>query len=158
MLVVSDTSPLNYLVLIHETNILPALFDSIYVPPTVFEEMMHPRAPREVRDWAANPPTWIQVRRPTIANPIKGVHRGEAEEIALAIELNADALLVDDREAVTVALQEGLAVIGTLSLLARAIAKNLIELETVTQRLSQTNFWGPIEKLKSLVEQYRSDD
>src|SRR5260370_650757 len=44
-LVVADTGPLNYLVLIEASEILPKLFDAIIVPEAVKAELVHPSAP-----------------------------------------------------------------------------------------------------------------
>lgn len=44
MIVVSDTSPLNYLVLIEEVEVLPAVFGRVVVPPVVVEELQAPGA------------------------------------------------------------------------------------------------------------------
>jgi predicted nucleic acid-binding protein len=44
-IVVADTSPVHYLVLIGEVEILPALFEKIVVPTAVLDELVHPGAP-----------------------------------------------------------------------------------------------------------------
>ena len=59
---VFDTSPLCYLVLIDEVSIAPRLFDRIFVPSAVEQELSHSGAPKSVRKWIADPPTWLQVR------------------------------------------------------------------------------------------------
>ena len=45
MIVVSDTSPLNYLVLIGAIDVLPQLFGEVYVPPRVMQELQRSRTP-----------------------------------------------------------------------------------------------------------------
>jgi hypothetical protein len=45
MIVVADTSPLNYLVITGYDHLLPELFGTILVPPAVFEELNDPNAP-----------------------------------------------------------------------------------------------------------------
>lgn len=155
MLVVSDTSPLNYLVLIEAVDLLPVLFDDVFVPPVVIDEMRHQRAPMEVRDWATNPPAWLKIRAPGHVQAIPGLHRGETEAIALVEELGADALLVDERDATKVAERRGILVIATLAVLARAALRGLIDVDDVSERLRQTNFRGPIEILGKLVEELR---
>jgi predicted nucleic acid-binding protein len=62
MIVVADTSPLNYLVLIDEIDLLPALFGQVIVPQAVFQELQHPRTSRKVREWAAHLPAWLELR------------------------------------------------------------------------------------------------
>ena len=56
MIVVCDTSPLNYLVLIQHAEVLPSLFGRVIAPPAVMAELQHPGAPTIVRAWAAAPP------------------------------------------------------------------------------------------------------
>jgi predicted nucleic acid-binding protein len=46
MIVVSDTSPLNYLVLIGADQVLPSLFGQVLTPPEVLAEMQHAKAPK----------------------------------------------------------------------------------------------------------------
>ncbi len=58
MIVVSDTSPLNYLVLIGADQVLPSLFGRVLTPPEVLAEMQHAKAPPQVSAWAQNPPAW----------------------------------------------------------------------------------------------------
>lgn len=96
MIVVSDTTPLNYLLLIGQQELLPALFRSVYTVPAVMLELQHPRAPEIVRAWALKPPSWLRVQSPTrsIAAGLAGI--GEAAAIALAQELRADVTLIDD--------------------------------------------------------------
>jgi predicted nucleic acid-binding protein len=62
MIVIADTSPINYLVQIDEIEVLPKLYDSILIPPSVRSELEHPRAPDAVRRWISQPPEWLQVR------------------------------------------------------------------------------------------------
>jgi hypothetical protein len=62
MIVVADATPLRYLVLIDETDILPALYDRILIPPAVLRELTQPRTPPRVQLWMAGLPGWLQVR------------------------------------------------------------------------------------------------
>ncbi len=61
--VVADTSPLQYLVLIDQIDILPRLFGSVRIPPMVRAEMLDPAAPDIVRAWADAPPPWLTIRQ-----------------------------------------------------------------------------------------------
>ncbi len=49
MIVVSDTSPLNYLILVDCIDVLPELFGQVYAPSLVVIELGHPRSPEPVR-------------------------------------------------------------------------------------------------------------
>lgn len=51
MIVISDTSPINYLVLIGEIDLLPTLYGEIIVPPIVFDELSTDGSPIEVKRW-----------------------------------------------------------------------------------------------------------
>jgi predicted nucleic acid-binding protein len=62
MIAVADTSPLCYLVLIGEIDLLPRLFSQVVVPTAVVTELLHEDAPDAVRGWAANLPPWITVQ------------------------------------------------------------------------------------------------
>jgi predicted nucleic acid-binding protein len=89
MLVVVDTSPINYLVLIGQIEILLRLYNRILIPPAVLGELNHPVAPKPVRDWAANPPTWLEVLVPKSSFTIAQLDLGESQAIALAMEMHA---------------------------------------------------------------------
>src|SRR5262245_14509914 len=61
--VVADTSPLNYLVLIGEIELLPALYTRILIPNEVFTELTDQDAPRVVLDWVRSRPEWLEIRK-----------------------------------------------------------------------------------------------
>ncbi len=137
--VVSDTSPLHYLILCGAESILPSLFRQVVIPPTVFRELQQPNTPPPVRQWAASLPTWVAVQTPKTVNLKLDVDAGELEAICLAQEIHADAVLMDDRAGRSAAIHCGLAVVGTIGLLEQAAARGLIELPTALARLRQTN-------------------
>ena len=92
MIVVADTSPLNYLILIDRISILQTLFTRIMVPHAVHDELLRPKAPASVRAWALDLPSWVELLTPstTPAALLSKLDLGEAEAIALAEELCAD--------------------------------------------------------------------
>jgi predicted nucleic acid-binding protein len=61
--VVSDTSPLNYLVMIGEIATLHRLYDRVLVPAEVLAELQDDGAPSEVLQWVRSQPDWLEVRR-----------------------------------------------------------------------------------------------
>jgi len=79
------------------------------------------------------------VRRPNVLDHSLNVDAGELEAICLAREINAAAVLIDDRAGRTAVTQCGLAVIGTLGLLEQAAVRGLIDLPEAINRLLQTN-------------------
>lgn len=141
MIVVSDTSPLNYLVLIGAIDVLPKFFSNIHIPPEVLHELLHERTPEDVRRWAVSPPKWLQVTSPTtlISVPAK-LGAGEASAIALAKELGATRLLIDERDGTRFAIGQGLKVIGTLAVLEQAASDDLLDLPDALGCLQQTTF------------------
>ena len=52
MIAVTDTSPICYLILIGEIDILPKLYSQVLVAPAVVAELLHEDAPGAVRSWA----------------------------------------------------------------------------------------------------------
>src|SRR5450755_3974020 len=62
MIVVADTGPLNYLVLIEAADVLQPLYTHVVVPETVAGELRSAGAPAAVQAWIAQPPDWLEVR------------------------------------------------------------------------------------------------
>jgi predicted nucleic acid-binding protein len=158
-LVIADTGPIHYLVLIDHIDLLPALFDKVILPAVVQAELTAANTPLPVRNWIAEPPGWVEVRETSgdfDSDPLmKGIHRGEKAAIALATTLNADLLLMDDRKGVTVARKKGLRVTGTLGILELATESGLVNFEQAVARLQQTNFRSPDDVLKALLAKHR---
>lgn len=119
MIVVSDTSPLCYLVLIDEAELLPKLFRQVVLPEAVVDELRHEDAPTAVRDWASRLPSWIAVHANPApqTTPIPNLHAGELSAMLLAESLHADLILLDDKAARRAAAERGLIVTGTLGVL-----------------------------------------
>jgi predicted nucleic acid-binding protein len=87
--VVTDTTPLNYLVLIGQIDILPELFVQVPVPAAVMTELRHPQAPATVQTRANNPaPHWLEIREPKAFEPaLEFSGLGERAAIALVQEM-----------------------------------------------------------------------
>jgi len=64
MLVVADTSPIPYLVLIQHEAILPALNEQVAIPPALLADLQQSRTPDLVRAWVTHPSAWLEVRQP----------------------------------------------------------------------------------------------
>ena len=137
--VVSDTSPLHYLILCGADSILPRLFAQVVIPPAVFQELQQPGTPPLVRAWAQALPAWARVQIPNSLDLSLDVDRGELEAICLAQEIKASAVLMDDRRGRKAATDRGIAVIGTIGLLEQAAAAGAMELRPALERLQQTN-------------------
>jgi len=141
MIVVSDASPLNVLVRIGYVDTLPVLFETVFIPPAVAGELSHARTPSIVRDWLASNPRWLIVKAPARDDLSLGLDDvGEREAISLALEINADLLLADDRKARRVAMARGLSITGAVGVLEAASAKKLLDLPEAINRLRATDF------------------
>jgi predicted nucleic acid-binding protein len=140
--VIADTGPLHYLVLIGAIDVLSILFETVSMPEAVRDELSRERTPPAVRAWIAQTPAWIQIAPtpPLETLPLPGLGAGERAAIALALSRRADLILMDDRRGVTAALNRGLLPIGTIGLLDRAARRQLIDLPVAVARLRATNF------------------
>jgi predicted nucleic acid-binding protein len=140
MIVVADTSPINYLIQIEQVNVLNRLYGRVLVPPAVFSELTHAAAPPEVREWAAGHPAWLEIIMPEMPLVLARLDPGESEAIALAIQISADVVLIDDHSARQEATRQGLKVAGTLSVLDDADQAGLLRFDDVIARLRKTSF------------------
>jgi predicted nucleic acid-binding protein len=85
MPVVSNTSPINYLVLIGAIEILPAIHQRVVIPVAVSEELRNSAAPDPVRRWTEKPPEWLEVCQPKVSldEGLQQLGRGERDAIVL---------------------------------------------------------------------------
>jgi predicted nucleic acid-binding protein len=161
-LVVADTGPLNYLVLIGAGDILPTLFATVVVPEAVRAELCHPRTPASVRAWAMRPPAWLDVRPVPAAacdDPALGaLDAGERAALALARIIHADLVLMDDRAGTVAARNFRFRVIGTLGVLDLAAHRGLIDIGDAFTKLRATNFRYRPEIMDALLAQHRRED
>jgi predicted nucleic acid-binding protein len=154
-IVVSDTTPLNYLILIGEVGVLPLLFEKVFVPPAVVQELKHPKAPAAVSLWASSPPAWVEIRVPQ--NELnQWIGKGENEAISLALELSGATLLVDDMKAKTAAESRGLVTLGTLAILDLADGAGIIDFESAVARLQATSFYLEESLLEPMLAKVRT--
>jgi len=154
MILVADTGPLNYLVLIESVEVLGILYNSVVVPESVARELQHAGAPEPVKAWVNQLPAWCEVRPDPPANlsfPLLG--SGERSAIDLAISLNASLLLMDDWAGRMEAVQKHLPVIGTLGVLAEAHRRQLVDFEDAVGRLRRTSFYLSEKLLATLRRQ-----
>ena len=142
--------------LIGQIDVLPLLFGTVAAPAAVISELCHRNTPAPVRSWIADPPPWFSVH----ADPVLRVGSprlgpGEIAAIALAREIGAGLLLIDDRAAIAVARAGGMRATGTLGVLMEAAAKGLLDLEGGFAALRATNFRCSPRLLDGLLEQHR---
>jgi predicted nucleic acid-binding protein len=142
MIVVADTSPLNYLIRLGHPDVLQAIFGRVLVPRAVLMEMQHPETPPEVIAWASAPPAWLepmQVRRLDESLAVE-LGAGEREAISLALEVHADVLLIDERAGRREAEARHIAVTGTLAVLLQASLRGYFDLPEAMKRVRGLGF------------------
>jgi uncharacterized protein len=125
MLAVSNTSPISNLASIGRLELLKSQFSELWIPDAVAAELaVHPDPIAQATIQTAIHAHWIQTRVPQDSGLLRllllQLHRGEAEAIALATDLHADFVLIDEQEGRQLASRTGLAVTGVLGVLLRA--------------------------------------
>ena len=153
-LVIADTGPINYLILIGHVDLLPRICEKVTLPTAVQMELSGRGAPPPVQRWIADPPTWLEIIQAPPVVAAKGIHPGEAEAIALAVLLRADLLLMDDRRGISAARRQGLVVTGTLGVLDVAADRGLIDFSQAIRKLEITSFRRPEIVLKALLAKH----
>ncbi len=127
MIVVSDTSPVTNLLKINQLEILRKVYGIVILPAMVYEELC--RLP-EQQAWI-DQQSWIFVQEAIdeklVRNLENDLDEGEAEAIALALELKADYLIIDERKGREKAEGLGLKIVGLLGTLLLAKEKGFVE-------------------------------
>jgi predicted nucleic acid-binding protein len=125
MLVASNTSPVCNLAIIGRLDLLRIQFGQILIPMAVrneLEQLSHGDAVQAIQRGLGE--EWIktqEVKNESIVRLLQTtLDRGEAEAIALALEISADLVLLDERDGRRVAERAGLRVSGVLGVLLRA--------------------------------------
>jgi predicted nucleic acid-binding protein len=142
VLVVSNTTPLRYLIEIEQEQILFALYGGCLIPQAVAEELKDPKAPAKIRKWMENLPDWISIEEIAVdcAPDLMILDRGEIAAITLAETRKADLLLIDEKLGRRIAKERGIVTSGTLGIIKCASEKKLINLEETISNLQKTSF------------------
>ena len=140
MLVVSNTSPILNLAIVDRLILLEQQFGEILIPGAVLDELkINEKRPGSQAIREAISVGWIQLRevsnQPLTQLLKQTLDNGEAEAIALAVELKADWTLLDEREGRKVAKSLGLKVTGILGVLLRAKQADIKSLQPVIDDL-----------------------
>ena len=130
MIIVSDTTPISELAKVDHLNLLPKLFGKVVIPQGVFDELQvgeHPAA-QLVQNLS-----WLEVVTVDNQQLVRELQQsfkldlGESEAIALAEEISASQLLIDERAARKVAMAQKLPLIGTVGILLLAKRRGLLD-------------------------------
>ncbi|MEH1778566.1 MAG: DUF3368 domain-containing protein [Nostoc sp.] len=145
MIVVSNTSPISNLAAIGQLALLQQLYGQVIIPSAVYQEILDSGAtdPGTLAIKALN---WIQtipVTNLVLLQTLQiNLDPGEAEAIALAVELNADRLIIDERRGRNEAIQAGLRITGLLGILLAAKQQGFVpQVQQILDDLIANGFW-----------------
>jgi predicted nucleic acid-binding protein len=129
MIIVSNTSPISNLAKIDHLFLLQEIYSEVIIPQALYDELTDIRAGEKVNNAIKNA-NFIK-NKPVINYQLvkdlqRNLDRGESEAIVLAIELNANKLLIDERLGRQEAIKLGLSLTGVLSILLIAKKRGLI--------------------------------
>jgi predicted nucleic acid-binding protein len=146
VIVVSDASPLISLAVVGFLDVLQSLYGRVIIPEAVYQEVTGdvPALPGALAiqelQWIVSQP----VQNDAMVRALQDeLDHGEAEAIALAVELQADLILIDERRARAIAARMGLNVVGVLGVLVEAKHKALVPLlqPILDSLIAQAGFW-----------------
>lgn len=159
MVIVADTSPLNYLTLIGEIELLPRIYGQIVIPVAVLRELQQPGAPALVMEWAARLPQWIETRSAPewfVSDPLLDkLGKGERDAILIAQQVSDEPtlLLIDEGAGRRAATRWQLPLTGTLGVLRAAAQNGWADLPDCIARLRRTNFRVPQSLVATLLRE-----
>ncbi|MDX2215874.1 MAG: DUF3368 domain-containing protein [Oculatellaceae cyanobacterium bins.114] len=130
MTVVSNTSPISNLAAIGQLALLQQVYESIAIPQAVADEIAKVATIYTQAASVSNQP-WITIQ---VVNDTTTVERlrgekldaGESEAIALALEVGAELLLIDEQLGRKIAVNEGLNITGLVGVLLEAKNKGFV--------------------------------
>jgi uncharacterized protein len=145
MIIVSNTSPISNLAKVRQLDLLQKLYQTILIPNAVYQELLDKRAGETVIT-AVQSATWLEIKQVhnyDLVNRLRNiVNAGEAEAIALAVEVNATRLIIDERLGRQAAANQGLSITGIFGVLIVAKKQGLISVvkPVMDNLINQANF------------------
>ena len=163
MIVISDTSVINNLAAIYQLDLLQKLYGSIIIPQAVYEELTLPNSwvagANEVQSY-----DWIKVRSVSNDSLLESLQQeldiGESEVIALAIELKAELILIDERRARNIAESWNLRYTGILGVLIEAKSQGVISAvkPLLNSLINEGGFWIASSLYKRVLEEVSENE
>lgn len=158
MIVIADTTPIRYLVLLGYADFLPRLYGEVVIPTAVFDELTSSGSPDKVRQFMDAKPDWLELRplsKPVSPELLEILDRGESEAIELAIEISAGLILIDERLGRSVAAERGLEYTGTLGILQDAASRRWVDLRVALDELERANFYFSADLRRRVLEEIK---
>jgi predicted nucleic acid-binding protein len=157
MIVVADSGPLHYLILLEHIELLRRFYGQVLVPEPVAAELSAAAAPAVVREWMRKPPSWVEVRpvpSDAVSTITDDLDFGERAAIALAETVHADLLLIDEAAGRAEAKRRQLRVTGTLGVLRAGAEQGLVNVPDLLERLRATSFYLDEALLNSVFDRW----
>jgi len=157
MIVVADSWPLHYLLLIDQIELLRRFYGQVVIPDAVANQLSAANSPVTVSTWMALPPEWAVVTAVSldqIESVTDELDLGERAAIALAGFLRADLLLIDEAAGRVEAKRRNLRVTGTLGVLRAAAEQGIVNIPDVLDKLRQTSFYADEVLVQSVFGQW----
>ncbi len=157
MTVISNTSPITNLAGIGQLDLLRQLYGTVTIPQAVYKEMvgLSRTVPGTLEVQTLR---WITAQPVTDLNQIETLRaildQGEAEAIVLAMELNAELLIIDERPGRAIARQYSLNITGVLGVLLEAKRQGVIFAvkPLMDQLINQVEFWVDGQLYKTVLQ------
>ncbi|MGH9949485.1 MAG: DUF3368 domain-containing protein, partial [Pyrinomonadaceae bacterium] len=127
MIVVSDTSPISNLIRVGELDLLRKLFSHVIIPDAVFNEICRIDENKRVLlrlEWIETASVQNVSKRNEL---LAELDLGESEAIALALEIGAEWILIDEIVGRDIADKMGLRIIGIVGILLESKKRDLIK-------------------------------
>ncbi|EFK11580.1 toxin-antitoxin system, toxin component, PIN family [delta proteobacterium NaphS2] len=168
MIVVTNSGPLIAMAKLGLLNLLPQIYAEIYVPGTVYQEVVERGEEGGFSDalqikLAVQREQLIRMKAENTRSEVAELplHRGEKEAIGLALEMKAGLVLLDDLLARSEAKKVGLSVKGTLGVIVDAHHKAFLSIEEIGMILdnivARNDIWIASELCRSLFERLKKD-
>ena len=131
-IVISDTTALIILAKSDAFSLLSNLFQKIYIPQAVYDELMFKD---DIVNYRIKKFDRIEVKPVSDIVTLERIKtlkidKGEVEAISLALELNL-MLIIDERKGRKIALNQGLKIVGVLGILIENYRQNFLTLDEI---------------------------
>jgi len=157
-LVISDSSPIFSLAIVGKLEILNSLFEEIFIPNAVWEELTRDKTTEYYKiiiDFFED-----KVKAVSGFNELTFIMGyGESESVILYKELNADYLLIDDKKARNIAENFGINCIGTIGVLSIAKDKGMIgELRPLFEQFLKNKRYYSLDLLNAILKKHNEEE
>lgn len=157
-LAISDSGPIFSLVIIDKLEVLNGLFDEVFIPKAVWEELTRDKTTnhyQKIVDFFED-----KVKEISAFNELTFVmDYGESESVILYKELNADYLLIDDKKARKIAENFEIQCIGTIGILSIAKEKGMVDnLKPLFESFLKNNRYYSLNLLNTILRKYNEEE